>query len=170
MAGLTRKKVKVRSKSGKVYQRSVMVKSGGKTSGRLRSAGPHEDHSLANSTLKGGLSNAGMGIGALAGGRHGNFVHMAVGAGAGRLAGHGASHLLAHSGLSRNAKVGIGLLGHAVGLGTSLANFHRQATTNVSLHHGRAPVTGGYNPGPSTPRSSGPSGGGVRARAKARSN
>ncbi len=170
MAGLTRKKVKVRSKSGKVYQRSVMVKSGGKTSGRLRSAGPHEDHSLANSTLKGGLANAGMGVGALAGGRHMNFVHMALGAGAGRLVGQGAGHVLAHSGLSRNAKVGIGLLGHAVGLGTSLANFHRAATTDVSLHANRPAVSGGYNPGPSAPRSGGPSGGGVRARAKSRSN
>jgi len=126
MAGLTRKKVKVRSKSGKVYQRSVMVKSGGKPSGRLRSAGA--DHTLANSTLKRGLANAGMGLGAAFGGRGHNALHMIGGGAAGLAAGGGVGHLLSKTKLSRNAKVGIGLTGHLIGFGSSVANLHHQIT------------------------------------------
>lgn len=127
MAGLTRKKVTVRSKRGKTYQRSVMVKSGSaKPVRKLRSS--NGDHTLANSTLKRGLANAGMGLGAALGGRGHNALHMAGGAGLGLAAGGGLGHLLTKTKLSRNAKVGLGIAGHVIGLGSAAANLHHQIT------------------------------------------
>ena len=61
MAGLTRKKVKVRSKSGKVYQRAVMVRSGAKSS---RSVGSKV--TAGEAIRKHGL--AALGLGAAVGG------------------------------------------------------------------------------------------------------
>ena len=68
--GLTRKKIKVRSKSGKVYQRSVMVESGNGAKSMLKK------HGLA--TFSAGV------VGGLAGG----FAHGAIRNGGGGWLGH----------------------------------------------------------------------------------
>ena len=121
MAGLVRKKVTVRSKRGKTYQRSVMVRSGSSPSKSRRQL----DMKQADHILKRGLANAGMGVGAAIGGRKMVAHHMAGGAIAGAAGGYGLGHLLSKTKLSRNARAGIGIAGHALGMGAAVGNMIR---------------------------------------------
>lgn len=139
MAGLTRKKVKVRSKSGKVYQRSVMVKSGAqvtrKSTGQLTAGKALRKYGLgalglgagAGASMMGGAM-LGMHAGLRAAGRKQEhksaFAH--AGAGAGLLAGTaGAVKLLrgarverANRDITKHGTTGARLaLGAAAGLG-----------------------------------------------------
>jgi len=124
MSNLTRKKVKVRGKNGKVYQRTMNVRSGAPTK-RLRSAAPDQDK-VANRVLRGGIGSAGLGIGALAGGWRHNATHQILGAVGGTAIGAGIGHALTKARLSNRAKMGIGMAGHAVGFGSVVYNAHRQ--------------------------------------------
>lgn len=102
MAGLTRKKVKVRSKSGKVYQRSVMVKSGAKPAGRkLNNLFPTGPKMKTGDYLR----------------QHGAFLnkaHFGIGTAQGAAMHIGANHFKGHGDHRTRAAIGtaaVGLVG-----------------------------------------------------------
>lgn len=123
MPGLTKKKVTVRTKRGKVYQRSMNV----------RSQDSQTRHRIAQTFMRHGITNAGMGLGALAGGWHHNALALGGGAMAGGLAGHQIGKHAARSRLSTRAKFAIGAIGHLAGVASAGYNLHRQLKHGTSV-------------------------------------
>lgn len=114
MAGLTRKKVKVRSKSGKVYQRSVMVKSGAKPAGRkLNNLFPTGPKMKTGDYIK----------------QHSKFLvgsHLGIGALQGAGAHIGATHFKGKGDMLQRATIGA-LVPGAVGAGAMMLSKRGKA-------------------------------------------
>jgi hypothetical protein len=144
MAGLTRKKVKVRSKSGKTYQRSVMVRAESKSSraGAKVTAGEAlRKHGLAALTL-GGAAGAGTALAGL-----GTF-HAAGLAMKGRK-GNAITHMSRAATLGTAASIGGAFAGGALAERTKRVKRmkselnSRGATTGARVALGAATILGG---------------------------
>lgn len=148
--GLQRKKVTVRTKKGKTFQRSMMVKANGPAKAgarkKLRSQnGDVEKTKATNHWYHTGMANAGLGIGSNLGRMSGERAdphmktfkhagHMLVGSVAGSALGYGVGRATSKH-LSNRTKMILGTAGHAVGL-IGAAYNHDRTFASIARTHG----------------------------------
>lgn len=136
--GLQRKKITVRSKKGKTYQRSVMVKAGQPTKAApRRKAMRNEEKQVhgVNRFYHFGMANAGLGVGSNLGRLSGmkkdpHFQsghaagHQLTGSVGGAVAGYGIGRATSKH-LSNRSKLVLGAMGHAAGLFGTMYNHEK---------------------------------------------